>query len=103
MIIQNIIISIYVFSKFKIYKAEVESQLEKTIKILRSDRGGEYTSSELAQFYRELVIVHWVTPPTPESIWVDEHKSRTVTDMVNAMLTNFSAFENLWWEALLIA
>jgi hypothetical protein len=27
---------------FKIYKAEVENQLERKIKCLRSDRGGEY-------------------------------------------------------------
>ena len=27
---------------FKVYKAEVENQLEKKIKQLRSDRGGEY-------------------------------------------------------------
>jgi hypothetical protein len=30
---------------FKIYKAEVENQLEKKIKRLRSDRGGEYFSN----------------------------------------------------------
>jgi len=30
---------------FKMYKAEAENQLEKKIKILRSDRGGEYTSN----------------------------------------------------------
>ena len=27
---------------FKIYKAEVENQLERKVKRLRSDRGGEY-------------------------------------------------------------
>ena len=30
------------FEKFKEYRAEVENQLGKTIKTLRSDRGGEY-------------------------------------------------------------
>ena len=30
--------------------AEVENQLENKIKILRSDRGGEYTTNELKQF-----------------------------------------------------
>jgi len=38
------------FEKFKIYKSEVENQLERTIKILRSDRGGEYTSLEMNVF-----------------------------------------------------
>ena len=36
---------------FKIYKAEVENQLEKKIKQLRSDRGGEYFSSEFDSFW----------------------------------------------------
>lgn len=36
-----------VFNKFKIYKAEVETQLEQTIKILRFDRGGKYISNKL--------------------------------------------------------
>ena len=30
--------------KFKVYKSEVENQLNKKIKVLRSDRGGEYVS-----------------------------------------------------------
>ena len=30
------------YNAFKIYKSEVENQLDKNIKILRSDRGGEY-------------------------------------------------------------
>ena len=32
------------FEKFKEFKAEVEKQLGKSIKTLRSDRGGEYLS-----------------------------------------------------------
>ena len=38
---------------FKIYKAEVENQLNGRIKRLRSDRGGEYVSSEFSQFCAE--------------------------------------------------
>ena len=34
------------FDKFKEYKSMVEKQTEKSIKILWSDRGGEYLSSE---------------------------------------------------------
>jgi hypothetical protein len=33
---------------FKIYKAEVENQLERKIKRLRDDRGGEYTSNDFS-------------------------------------------------------
>src|SRR5215813_2498834 len=35
------------FEKFKEYRAEVENQLGKTIKTLRSDRGGEYLDRDL--------------------------------------------------------
>lgn len=35
---------------FKTYKAEVENQLDKKIKILMSDRGGEYESNDFAEF-----------------------------------------------------
>jgi hypothetical protein len=34
------------FHYFKTYKAEAENQLERTMKQLRSDRGGEYFSSD---------------------------------------------------------
>jgi transposase InsO family protein len=37
---------------FKAYKAEVENQLERKIKRLSSDRGGEYFSSEFSEFLR---------------------------------------------------
>jgi hypothetical protein len=35
---------------FKTYKAKVENQLERKIKRLRSDRGGEYFLSEFSEF-----------------------------------------------------
>jgi transposase InsO family protein len=48
---------------FKIYKAEVENQLERKVKRLRSDRGGEYFSSEFSEFCIEHGIIHERTPP----------------------------------------
>jgi hypothetical protein len=38
------------FNYFKTYKAEVENQLERKIKLLRSDRGGEYFSNVFDEF-----------------------------------------------------
>jgi transposase InsO family protein len=53
---------------FKAYKAEVENQLERKIKWLRSDRGGEYFSSEFTDFCVECGIIHERTPPySPQS------------------------------------
>ena len=45
------------FEKFKDFKAEVENQLNKSIKSLRSDRGGEYLSNEFQDYLRENGIV----------------------------------------------
>ena len=39
------------------YKAEVENQLNKKIKILRSDRGGEY-EAPFEHFHVENSIIH---------------------------------------------
>ena len=52
---------------FKMYKAEVENQLEKKVKRVRSDRGGEYFSNEFDLFCAEHGIIHERTPPTHPS------------------------------------
>ncbi|GJY33660.1 retrotransposon protein, putative, ty1-copia subclass [Tanacetum coccineum] len=41
-----------VFETFKVFKNEVENQLGKTIKALRSDRGGEYISQEFKDYLK---------------------------------------------------
>jgi hypothetical protein len=51
------------FNFFKVYKAEVENQLERKIKHVRLDRGGEYFSNELNLFCEEHGIIHERTPP----------------------------------------
>jgi transposase InsO family protein len=72
---------------FKIYKAEVENQLEKKSKRLRSDRGGEHFSTEFSQFCANNGIIHERTPPySPQSNGVAERKNRTLTDLIKAML-----------------
>jgi transposase InsO family protein len=48
---------------FKIYKAGVENQLERKIKCLRSDRGGEYFPKVFDDFCVEHGIIHERTPP----------------------------------------
>ena len=41
------------FEKFKEFKQEVENQLGRNIKMLRSDRGGEYLSTEFLDYLKE--------------------------------------------------
>ena len=45
------------------YKNEVENQLNKKIKRLGSDRGGEYESNPFNTFCEEHRIIHETTPP----------------------------------------
>ena len=45
------------FEKFKEFRQEVEKQLGKSIKVLRSDRGGEYLSLEFQGYLRDNGIV----------------------------------------------
>ncbi|GKC65340.1 retrotransposon protein, putative, ty1-copia subclass [Tanacetum coccineum] len=56
-----------VFETFKVFKNEVENQLGKTIKAIRSDRGGEYISQEFKDYLKAYGIVQQLTPPyTPQ-------------------------------------
>ena len=70
------------FHYFKNFKAEVENQIERKIKRLRDDLGGEYISNEFSQFCAEHDIIHEVTPPySPQSNGVAERKNQTLTDL----------------------
>ena len=46
-----------VFETFKIFQNEVENQLTKIIKVLRSDRGGEYLSDAFQDHLRSYGII----------------------------------------------
>ena len=89
-----------VLDYFKIYKAEVENQLEKKIKRLRSNRGGEYFPKIFDEFCEEDGIIHERTPPySPESNGIAQRKNRTVTDLVNSMLDT-TGLSKVWWGRL---
>jgi hypothetical protein len=61
---------------FKIYKAEVENQLERKIKRVRPDRGGEYLSNDFGEYCAEHEIIHETTTAyLPQSNGVVEWKN----------------------------
>ena len=79
------------------YKNEVENQLSKKIKRLRSDRGGEYEFNPFNTFCEEHGIIHETTPPySLESNGVVERKNRTLKEIMNAMLVSSGASLNFW-------
>ncbi|KAJ9535862.1 hypothetical protein OSB04_un000976 [Centaurea solstitialis] len=92
------------FDMFKIYKSMVETQKGKKLKILRSDRGGEYFPTNFTSFCEDHGLIHQVSAPyRPQQNGVEERKNGVLVDMVNAMLVNSSLLLDLWGEALLTA
>ena len=93
-----------VFKKFQEYKKEVENQLGRNIKILRSDCGGEYMSDPFSDFLKENGIIHQLTMSyTPQQNGVAERCNTTLLDMVRSMLNHSSLGSIFWGEAIVIA
>ena len=89
------------FDKFKEYRNEVENQLDKRIKALRTDRGGEYLSDEFSAYLKEYGIVPQLTPPgTPQWNGVSERRNRTLLDMVRSMMCQAELPLYFWSYAL---
>ena len=89
------------FDKFKEYRAEVEKQLGKSIKTLRSDRGGECLSDNFLGHLIEHGILSQLTAPgTPQQNGVAERRNRTLLDMVRSMMSYTSLPTSFWGYAL---
>ena len=89
------------FSYFKEFKKKVETETEKLIKCLRTDRGGEYTSTEFSEFCKEHGIRRQLTTAyTPQQNGVAERKNRTVMNMVRSMLSMRKVPRIFWAEAV---
>ncbi|GJW80206.1 retrotransposon protein, putative, ty1-copia subclass [Tanacetum coccineum] len=87
-----------VFETFKVFKNKVENQLGKTIKAIRSDRGGEYISQEFKDYLKANGIVQQLTPPyTPQHNGVSERRNRTLLDMVRSMM-NLTTLPLSFWD-----
>src|SRR4051812_39934983 len=89
------------FEKFKEFQNEVENQLGKRIKLLRSDHGGEYLSQEFDDHLKSRGIVPQLTPPgTPQRNGVSERRNRTLLDMVRWMMSQSDLPLSFWGHAL---
>nr|GEZ37409.1 hypothetical protein [Tanacetum cinerariifolium] len=86
-----------VFETFKVFQKEVENQLGKTIKSLRSDRGGEYMSQEFLDHLKDHGSIAHRTPPyTSQPNGVSERKNRTLLDMVRSMMSQTTLPKSFW-------
>ncbi|KAL9257162.1 Retrovirus-related Pol polyprotein from transposon TNT 1-94-like protein [Drosera capensis] len=92
------------FECFKKFKALVEKQSGKVIKMLRTNRGGEFTSKDFDAFYDEQGIRRQLTAPhTPEQNGVAERKNRTVVEMARSMLKQKGILDSFWAEGVAAA
>ena len=67
------------------------------MKVLRSDRGGEYFNSEFTDYLIENRIVSQLTAPrTPPKNRVAEWRNKTLLGMVRSMMS-YSTLPNSFW------
>ena len=89
------------FKKSKEFQSEVENQLNKKVKHIRSDRGGEYLSPEFEMHLKECGIVPQRTPAgTPQNNGVPERRNRTLLDSVRSMMSLSDLPISFWGYAL---
>ncbi|GJV42569.1 retrotransposon protein, putative, ty1-copia subclass [Tanacetum coccineum] len=89
---------------FKRYQNEVENQLGKKIKVLRSDRGGEYLSIKFFDHLKNCGIVSQQLSPISthhKTEWCcDLKRNRTLLDMVRSMMCQATLLISFWGYAL---
>ena len=90
-----------VYQKFLEWKVLVERSSGYKLKTLRTDNGGEYTSTEFEDYLRKEGIIHEYTiPKTPQQNGVSERLNRTLVETVRSMLADSKLPQKFWAEAL---
>ena len=90
-----------VYGVFRKWKAAVENETGRRLKILRSDNGGEYTSTEFREYLERCGIRHETTvPKTPAQNGKAERMNRTIMESVRAMLRDGDMAKEFWAEAV---
>lgn len=87
------------FEYFKKFKALVRKQGNGVIKILGTDRGGEFMSKEFTTFREEGIRRELTGPYTPEQNGITERKNRTIVEMARSMLKASKLSDSFWAEA----
>ena len=92
------------FAKFKEFKALVDNQSDRQIKVLRLDCGGEYDSKAFHEYCKQHGIRRqFTTRYTPQQNGVAERKNRTNMNMTRSMLKARHLSNEYWAEAVACA
>lgn len=90
-----------VTSKFIKFKALVENQMGKKIKILRSNNGRDYVNCDLENILKANSIRYETTVPfTPEQTGVAERTNWTLVEGARSMLIESNLSSDYWAEAV---
>lgn len=91
-------------SEFLKFKTEIELQTGEKIKLIRSDNGGEYISSNFSQICAKNGIKQELTAPhTPSQDGVAERKIRTLVELARTILIAAKLPKTFWGEAIYYA
>ncbi|PKU67431.1 Retrovirus-related Pol polyprotein from transposon TNT 1-94 [Dendrobium catenatum] len=92
------------FSKFTHFNNLINNMFKTTIKILRSDGGGEFNNHIFTNYLSSHGIIHQLTCPyTPEQNGLAERKNRHLLDIARTLLHNANLPNFFWAEAILTA
>jgi transposase InsO family protein len=93
-----------VFEKFKEFEALVKNKYMKSIKILRSDNGGEYMSKDFDNFLKSKGIEKQLSVAyTPQQNGVAERMNRTIVESARTMMIHANLSKSYWGYAVMNA
>ena len=79
----------------------VEKKIGSTIKCLRTDNGGEFTSVEFEKYCKyEGIVRHKTNLYTPHQNGVVERMNMALLERARSMLSNANLGQELWAEAI---
>ncbi len=90
-----------VFEKFKNWQVQVKNYSGCKLKTLRTDNGGEFTSTKFQSYLKSCGVRHELTiPKTPEQNGAAERLNRTLVETTRAMLLDAKLSQKFWAEAV---
>ena len=93
-----------VLEAFINFQAYVTNQYNATVKVLRSDNGGEYTSHAFKNHLMKHGIVHQTSCPyTPQQNGVAERKNRHLMEVARSMMFHSNVPKRFWSDAVVSA
>ncbi|XP_057962224.1 uncharacterized protein LOC131153781 [Malania oleifera] len=93
-----------VLSVFETFHAMVGTQNGATMKVLRSDNGGEYVNKHLKAYCTQHGLIHETScSQTPQQNGVAERKNRHVLETTRALLLGAHMPKRFWTDAVSIA